>query len=154
MVLLEAEGLGGLAFLGRCALQTMQDLTITLADRPGTLAKATEAIAKAGINLEGGAGFPCGGEAVLHILTKDGQATRRALESAGFKVSTEQPVVVIQVEDKPGTSASLYRRIADANVNVNLTYVATNNRVVIGADNIQKVKEVLTKEAAPAAARR
>jgi hypothetical protein len=99
-------------------LQTMQDLTITLADRPGTLAKATEAIAKAGINLEGGAGFPCGGEAVLH---------------------------------KPGTSASLYRRIA--NVNVNLTYVATNNRLVVGADDIQKVKEVLTKETAPSARR-
>ena len=74
--------------------------------------------------------------------------------TAGFKISTEQPVVVIDVEDKPGTSASLYRRIADANVNVNLTYVATNNRLVVGADNIQKVKEALTKEAAPAAARR
>ena len=48
----------------------------------------------------------------------------------------------------------VYRRIADANVNVNLTYVATNNRLVVGADNIQKVKEALTKEAAPAAARR
>ncbi len=139
---------------GEVPMQTMQDLTITLADRPGTLAKATEAIAKAGINLEGGAGFPCGGEGILHILTKDAQATRRALESAGFKISTEQQVVVIDVEDKPGTSASLYRRIADANVNVNLTYVATNNRLVVGADNIQKVKEALTKEAAPAAARR
>ena len=105
-------------------------------------------------NRKRGAGFPCGGEAILHILTKDGQATRRALESAGFKISTEQPVVVIDVEDKPGASASLYRRIADANVNVNLTYVATNNRLVVGADNIQKVKEALTKEAAPAAARR
>jgi hypothetical protein len=135
-------------------LQTIKDLTITLADRPGTLAKATEAIAKAGINLEGGAGFPCGGEGILHILTKDAQATRRALESAGFKISTEQQVVVTDVEDKPGTSASLYRRIADANVNVNLTYVATNNRLVVGADNIEKLKEVLTKEAAPAAARR
>ena len=80
------------------------------------------------------------------------QATRRALESAGSKISTEQPVVVIDVEDKPGASASLYRRIADANVN--LTYVATNTRLVVGADNIQKVKEALTKEAAPAAARR
>jgi hypothetical protein len=135
-------------------MQTMQDLTITLADRPGTLAKATEAIAKAGINLEGGAGIPSGGEGILHILTKDAQATRRALESAGFKVSAEQQVVVIGVEDKPGTSASLYRRIADAGVNVNLTYVATNNRVVVGADNIQTVMEVLAKDETPAAARR
>src|SRR5437016_14410329 len=113
----------------------MQDLTITLADRPGTLAKATEAIAKAGINLEGGAGFPCGGEAILHILTKDGQATRRALESAGFKISTEQPVVVIDVEDKPGASASLYRRIADAKVNVILSIVAPITRSVSSDDH-------------------
>jgi hypothetical protein len=135
-------------------MQTLQDLTITLADRPGTLAKAIEAIAKAGINIEGAAGFPCGGEGIFHVLTKDAQATRRALESAGFKIGAEQPVVLIDVEDKPGTAAGLFRRIADANVNVNLTYEATNNRIVVGADNINKVKEVLTKEAAPAAARR
>jgi len=135
-------------------MQTMQDLTITLADRPGTLAKATEAIAKAGINIEGGVGFPCGGEGIFHVLTKDPQATRRALESAGYKIGAEQQVVVIDVEDKPGRAASLYRRIADANVNVNLTYNATNNRIVVGADNIKKVTEVLTKEAVPAAARR
>ena len=134
-------------------MQTMQDLTITLADRPGTLATATEAIAKAGINIEGGVGFPCGDEGIFHVLTKDAQATRRALESAGFKIGAEQQVVVIDVENKPGRAASLYRRIADANVNVNLTYNATNNRIVVGADNIQKVTEVLTKETAPAAAR-
>ena len=59
-----------------------------------------------------------------------------------------------RTKEQQETLASLYRRIADANVNVNLTYVATNNRLVVGADNIQKVKEALTKEAAPAAARR
>jgi hypothetical protein len=135
-------------------MQSMQDLTITLTDRPGTLAKALEAIAKAGINIEGAAGFPCGGEGIFHLLTKDSTATRRALESAGFKIGAEQQVVVVDIEDKPGMAAKLYRRIADANVNVNLTYEATNNRIVVGADNIQKVKDALTKEAAPAAARR
>jgi hypothetical protein len=135
-------------------MQTMQDMTITLADRPGTLPKATEAIAKAGINIEGGVGFPCGGEGIFHVLTQDAPATRRALESAGFKINTEQQVVVVEVEDKPGTAASLYRRIADANLNVNLTSTATRNRVVVGADNIQKVTEVLSKETAPAALRR
>ena len=128
----------------------MGDLTIELEDHPGTLAKATESIAKAGINIEGAAGFPCGGVGVLHVLTKDAQATRRALESAGFKITAEQQVLVVDVEDKPGTAARLFRRIADAKVNVNLTYEATNNRLVIGADNIQKVKELLTTETAAA----
>lgn len=124
----------------------MRDLTLTLEDRPGTLAKATEAIAKAGINLEGGAGVPCGGEGVFHILTKDAPATRRALESAGFKVGAEQQVLVTDVEDKPGTAAGIFRHIADAGVNVSLFYLATNSRVVIGADNVQKVQEILSKE--------
>ena len=129
----------------------MGDLTIELEDRPGTLAKATEAIAKAGINIEGAAGFPCGNVGVFHVLTKDAQATRRALELAGFKITAEQQVLVVDVQDKPGMAASLFRRIADVKVNVNLTYEATNNRLVVGADNIQKVKEVLSKEPAAAA---
>jgi hypothetical protein len=130
----------------------MKDLTITLEDRPGTLAKAAEAIAKAGINVEGAVGVPHGGRGELHVLTKDPNATRRALESAGFKVETEQPVVVADVEDKPGAGADVFRRIADAGVNVTLFYIATNNRIVVGADNIQKASEALTKQ--PSAAMR
>ena len=37
----------------------MKDLTIYLEDRPGTLADMSEALGKAGINIEGLAGFPC-----------------------------------------------------------------------------------------------
>jgi len=129
----------------------MGDLTVELEDRPGTLARATEAIAKAGINIEGAAGFPCGGEGVFHVLTKDAQATRKALESAGFRITGERQVLVVDVEDKPGTAAKIFRRIADASVNVDLVYEATNNRVVVGGDNVQKVKEILDRE--PAASR-
>ena len=130
----------------------MKDLTITLEDRPGTLAKAAEAIAKAGINIEGATAVPQGGRGELHILTRDSSATRRALESAGYKVETEQPVVVADVEDKPGAGADVFRRIADAGVNITLFYLATNNRVVLGADNIQKANEALSKQ--PSAAMR
>jgi hypothetical protein len=126
----------------------MGDLTVELEDRPGTLAKATEAIAKAGINIEGAAGLPCGGVGVFHLLTKDAQATRKALESAGFKITAERQVLCVDVEDKPGTAAKIFRRIADASVNLDLVYEATNNRLVVGGDNIQKVKEILDREPA------
>jgi hypothetical protein len=131
----------------------MKDLTITLEDRPGVLAKAAEAIAKAGINVEGATAVPRGGMGELHVLTKDPNATRRALESAGFKVETEQPVLVADVEDKPGAGAAIFRRIADAGVNLTLFYLATNNRAVIGADNIQKATEALSKQPTAAARR-
>lgn len=123
----------------------MKDLTIELgADRPGALAKALEAIAGAGINVDGYAGI--GG--TLHVLTADAPATRRALEAAGFPVKKEEEVAAVTVADRPGVAATIFRHIADANVNVTFSYVATGNRMIIGASNVRRVAEVLSKEAA------
>jgi len=122
-----------------------KDFTVNLQeDRPGALAKAFEAIAKAGVNVEGYAEI----EGTLHVLGKDSAATRRALESAGLKVTREDDVVVAEVADRPGVAAGIFRRIADANVNVAFSYVATHNRIVVGATNASKVAEIVSKEGA------
>ena len=121
----------------------MKDLTIDLgADRPGALARAFEAIAKAGLNVDGYA--ESGG--TLHVLTPDAAATRRALEPAGFSVKKEEEVAVVTVEDRPGVAANIFRHIGDANVNVTFSYVATGNRMIIGASNVPKVAEILSKK--------
>jgi hypothetical protein len=125
---------------------TMQDLTIVLEDRPGSLAKATEAIAAEQINLEGGATIACGGEGIFHALFKseqDAASAKRALEKVGFKVRAQEPVVVAQAQDKPGEAARIFRAIADAKVNVEFAYIATNTRVVIGSKDAQKVSAAL-----------
>jgi hypothetical protein len=122
-----------------------KDLTIKLQDdRPGALAKALEAIAKTGVNIDGYAEI----EGTLHVLTQDAPAARRALESAGVKVSREEDVVVAEVMDRPGVAANIFREIADANVNVTFSYVATDTRIVIGASNVAKVAEIVSKQAA------
>jgi hypothetical protein len=124
------------------------DLSLTLtADRPGTLAAVLEAVAKARVNIEGYA--EVGG--ILHLLVKDSAATRRALEGAGFQVREEKEVVLLDVQDKPGVAAGIFRRIADANVNVNFSYLATNNRIIIGAESAQKVADLFPKEKTKAA---
>jgi hypothetical protein len=122
-----------------------KELTIDLgADRPGSLAKAFEAIAKAGINVNGYA--EVGG--TLHLLTPDAAATRRALETAGLGAQQEEEVVLVDVADHPGVAAKIFRHIADANVNVKYSYVATSNRIIIGASNVAKVAEIFAKETA------
>ncbi len=69
---------------------TVKDLQVTLdKDRPGTLAKATTAIANAGINIEG---F-CELDGQFHIVTSDPTGAKRALESAGYKVRETDVVV-------------------------------------------------------------
>ena len=67
----------------------MKDLTVTLEDRPGTLADLGEALGKAGINIEGLCAVGSEGRAIVHLLVDDAAATRGALEGAGIKVEGE-----------------------------------------------------------------
>lgn len=114
------------------------DLAVNLQeDRPGTLAKALGALGQAQLNVEGYAEI----EGVLHVLTGDPHAARRALEDAGFSV-VEREVVVLDVPDRPGAAAQFFRRIADARVNVTFSYLATGPRLVIRAENPEKLAEL------------
>ncbi len=115
-----------------------KDLTIRLENRPGQGADALEALGRAGINVEGGCSS--GPEGLVHILVEDVAGARQALEAAGFTVGDERDVLVLSVEDRPGAAGAVLRRIADAGVNVDLLYVATNTRLVIGADDIEKAR--------------
>ncbi len=118
----------------------MKDLTVILEDRPGTLADMGEALGKAGINIEGACGFPSEGKGVGHILVEDAAAARRALEEVGIEVGDEREVLVLEIEDRPGALGEVGRRIANAGVNIDLVYLATNNRLVIGADDLDKAR--------------
>ncbi len=109
------------------------DLAVTLPeDRPGMLARAVNAVGNAGLNLEGHAEM----EGVVHVLTVDADAARTALEAAGFRIVREQEVVLVPVQDRPGSAAGIFRRIADAKVNIRFSYLATGNRLVIAADEL------------------
>ena len=119
------------------------DLTVILEDRPGTLADVGEALGKAGINIEGLCGFPSEGKGVLHLLVEDGPTARRALKEAGLQVHSERQVLILDVEDRPGEFGSICRRIANARINIDLVYLATNTRLVVGADDLDKARAVI-----------
>jgi hypothetical protein len=112
------------------------DLTVTLEDRPGTLAQLGEALGNAGINIDGISGFEAGGRGTIHLLVDDGASAREALSQAGIESSAEREVEVVSIVDQPGEMGRHLRRIAEAGVNVDLVYLATGTRLVIGsADN-------------------
>jgi len=129
---------------------TLKDLQVTLErDRPGTLAKATTAIANAGINIEG---F-CEIDGNFHAVTSDPTSAKKALESAGYKVR-ETDVVVFPAEDRPGFLAEVLKLITEDEINVSVAYTLTNTRIAMGADQVPKLKEVLQEFSATAARRR
>jgi hypothetical protein len=115
-----------------------QDLNVPLEDRPGMLAKLGETLGGAGINIDGVAG-DTGGPSV-HVLVDDGAAAHAALEAAGFQPSAPQDVVVLSVDDRPGMLGEVCRKAANAGVNINLAYLGTDTRLVLGSDDFAGLK--------------
>jgi hypothetical protein len=110
------------------------DITVILEDSPGALAHMGEVLGEAGINIDGMCGFLVEGKGEIHILVKNGSAARKALENAGIIARNVRPVLVRNLENKPGTLGEAARRLADVGVNIDLIYLASDNRLVMGVD--------------------
>ena len=120
------------------------DLVIDVENTPGALAQVAAAISDAGVNIAAATCLGPGERAELHILVPHGEAAKHALAiSHGVAVSHEREVVVVDVEDRPGVLADLTRRIARAGVDLDLVYVATQNRVVFGAPDLAALRAAL-----------
>jgi hypothetical protein len=121
----------------------MFDLVLDIENTPGSLAKVAAAISDAGVNLASATCFGSDGRAELHILVPHPEAAKHALAISALAVTREREVVVIEVQDGPGVLADLTRRIARAGVDLDLLYVATQNRVVFGAGDLPALREAL-----------
>jgi hypothetical protein len=119
------------------------DLAIDIENVPGALAEVAAAISDAGVNIAAATCLGGGERAELHILVPHAEAARHSLAISHVAVSREREVVVVDVEDRPGVLADLTRKIAKAGIDLDLVYVATRNRVVFGAPDLDGLKAVL-----------
>ena len=119
------------------------DLVIDIENSPGALAEVAAAISDAGVNIAAATCLGPGERAELHMLVPYAEAVKHALAISHVAVTREREVVVVNVEDRPGVLADLTRRIARAGVNLDLVYVATQNRIVFGAPDLAALRAVL-----------
>ena len=121
------------------------DMTIEVDNEPGALARVAAAISDAGVNIAAAACLGGDHRAEVHILVPHAEAVRHALAISQMSVTSEREVVVVDVEDRPGQLADLTRIIAHAGVQLDLVYVATGNRVVLGSPDLDGLRDVVDK---------
>src|SRR4051794_28562887 len=121
------------------------DLVIDIENSPGALAEVAAAISDAGVNIAAATCVGPGERAEMHILVPRAEPVKHALAISHVGVSREREVVVVDVEDRPGVLADLTRKIARAGVDLDLVYVATQNRVVFGAPDLAALQTVLAQ---------
>ena len=121
----------------------MNDLTISLENRPGALAEMGAALGRAGVSIEGGGAFVADGQGVAHFLFTDGEAARAALEAAGICVISVREVLVQRLnQEEPGQLGKLTRRMADAGVNIEVLYSDHDHQLILVVDDLTKGRAV------------
>lgn len=124
---------------------TAREFKVTMEDRPGSLAKLTEALGKGGVNIEGIAAIPSGGKGDIRVVMGNAAGARQALQGAGITVEGEREVLVVDLPHRPGELAKVARKLADAGVNIDSVYSmgdrGGNRQVVLGVDDLEKARK-------------
>lgn len=126
-----------------------KDFVLIPDDHPGVLARLGEACEAAGINIEGVSAFTGEGKGVVHVLVPDAEQALAALSEAGLDVRAARDVVVLDCPDEPGALGRICRPLADAGINIQQAYLATNTRLVLAVDDIERARALISGESGP-----
>jgi hypothetical protein len=120
-----------------------KDLTVYLVDKPGSLADLGETLGNAGVNIMGISGLTVGGKGEIHILVEDAAKARAALEAKKIEVGKDRDVLVVDVQPVPGELGRKARALANAGVNVEMTYLTEDRKLVLAVDDLKKAQAAL-----------
>ena len=126
-------------------MRIAQQLTVTVANRPGGLARIAEILAGNKINIIGV--NSSGPQRRIRLLVNNTRKARRVLRAAGVHARVDD-VVVVTLGDRPGTLARTARELARRKININYTYgtIARGGKratIVFGVTNPRRAQRVL-----------
>ena len=123
----------------------MRQFEILINDRPGELAKVTDALAMNGVNIMAIASERCENP-IIRIVTDDEQSTRTALKKAKMKFR-ENELMVVELQDRPGELSKMAKKLAKAGVNVESIHIlgkgTSTTSIALVVDNYKKASEIL-----------
>ncbi len=94
-----------------------KQFVVQLSNAPGGLAKLSEALAAAGVDLRAIGGGSIGESGHIIMTTADDDTARRVLEDGRYDF-IEGEAILAEVDDRPGGMARIARELADAGVNI------------------------------------
>src|SRR5216117_3156626 len=131
----------------KLSIETATQLAVFLANRPGALARVCEALAKAEININALATSDTVDHTVVRLVVSDPTKALMLLGDAGV-LALETEVLMIETASQPGVLAKIAERLAEAEVNIEYTYLAGGRAVekglmVLRPSDIEKARRVL-----------
>ena len=131
----------------RLSVETATQLAVFLANRPGALARVCDALAKAGINIYALATSDTVDHTVVRMVVSDPMKALMLFGEAGV-LAVETDVLTIETANEPGVLGKIAERLAEAEVNIEYTYLAAGRGaerglIILRPSNVEKARRVL-----------
>ncbi|MDQ3621806.1 MAG: ACT domain-containing protein [Verrucomicrobiota bacterium] len=124
-----------------------QQLSLFLANKPGTLANVCEELAKEEINIFALTVSDSTDHAVVRMVVSDPKRALHLFEERGVLV-VENNVLMIENSNKPGTLAKIAATLGKAKINIEYAYLATSPKsakglLILRASDTKKALKLL-----------
>lgn len=131
-------------------MQVATQLALFLANRPGTLAEVCNVLSKAKVNIYAISTSDTIDHSVVRLVVDNPHKALRAFEEHNTLV-VENDVIMIEGANKPGSLASIARKLSDAKINIEYAYCATNptsdtGLLILRPANVAKALKVLNTQ--------
>jgi hypothetical protein len=120
----------------------VKQLTVSLENRPGTLASVANALGSAKVNILAFLTGTAGAEGYVQLVVDDVNKAKDALENGRFSYA-EQEVIHVEVSNKPGALGELAAKLAAKNINITSGYATTakaskKTNVILGVSDLDE----------------
>jgi len=127
----------------------VEQISVFLENKPGSLEHATRVLRDASINIRTLSLAETVDFGILRLIVNDVEKANKVLKDAGFRVS-KTIVVAVEVPDKPGGLHSIMEVLSKQNINVEYLYAfveksGQNAVIIFRFDVPEKAIEVLLK---------
>jgi hypothetical protein len=128
----------------------VEQISVFLENRPGTLAEVTRILGEAGINIRALSLADTKDFGILRLIVNDKEKTKDILSRRGFTVRKTE-VVAVSVPDRPGGLAEILQGLAESNVNVEYLYAFVQHSgkdaiIIFRFDETDRAIQVLSEK--------
>lgn len=124
----------------------LEEIIVTVDDRPGVLAEIGELLGSSGVNIETLSASAFEGRGIIHLVVDDGEDASEMLQTNGFNVEGSRPVLTATLDDRPGELGRYCRRLAAEGVQISAAYVvkrgAGETELLFAVDDLESAARV------------
>ena len=131
-------------------MEIAKQLSVFLANKPGTLAAVCEELARAQVNIFALTISDTTDHSVVRMVLSDTEKALHIFEERGV-LAVQNNVLMITNDNKPGSLGAIAARLAQAKINIEYAYLATSpgarrGLLILRTSDTKKALKVLQKD--------